>query len=226
MVGVTLVHRKGYFRQRLDAHGNQTEEPAPWSPETRFGAGARASNGDDRGAAGSRPGVAVFRPRPVGAGRAGLPLGYRLGGKHRLGSHADGLPLRRRPALPALPGSHPRRRRRRTAPGPRVGRKRHLSHERRPLGIAGAGTTGRTFGRPDPCNTADPRRCPAAMRVHYPHAGPRGTGSVSGRLDPSGARGRDGRHSGRRRLLPERVVEHDSSGPDVRPLCQRGGTAA
>ena len=26
MVAVTLVHRKGYFRQHLDADGNQTEE--------------------------------------------------------------------------------------------------------------------------------------------------------------------------------------------------------
>ncbi|HMN65649.1 MAG TPA: alpha-glucan family phosphorylase, partial [Burkholderiaceae bacterium] len=33
MVAVTLVHRKGYFRQRLDAVGGQTEEPQPWSPE-------------------------------------------------------------------------------------------------------------------------------------------------------------------------------------------------
>lgn len=33
MVGVTLLHRKGHFRQRLDAAGNQIEEPASWSPE-------------------------------------------------------------------------------------------------------------------------------------------------------------------------------------------------
>lgn len=33
MVGVTLLHRKGYFRQRLDAQGNQREEPATWAPE-------------------------------------------------------------------------------------------------------------------------------------------------------------------------------------------------
>ncbi len=33
MVAVTLVHRKGYFRQRLDAAGNQSEEDAAWSPE-------------------------------------------------------------------------------------------------------------------------------------------------------------------------------------------------
>jgi starch phosphorylase len=32
MVGVTLLHRKGYFRQRLDAEGNQREEPEAWNP--------------------------------------------------------------------------------------------------------------------------------------------------------------------------------------------------
>lgn len=33
LVAVTLVHRKGYFRQHLDAKGTQTEEPDSWSPE-------------------------------------------------------------------------------------------------------------------------------------------------------------------------------------------------
>jgi starch phosphorylase len=33
MVGVTLLHRKGYFRQHLDAQGNQSEAPATWDPE-------------------------------------------------------------------------------------------------------------------------------------------------------------------------------------------------
>ena len=33
MVAVTLLHRKGYFRQRLDRSGNQRESPADWSPE-------------------------------------------------------------------------------------------------------------------------------------------------------------------------------------------------
>ncbi len=34
MVGVTLLHRKGYFRQHLDGEGWQTEAPATWAPET------------------------------------------------------------------------------------------------------------------------------------------------------------------------------------------------
>src|SRR6266511_1897672 len=33
MVAVTLLHRKGYFRQHLDAAGNQSESPAVWCPE-------------------------------------------------------------------------------------------------------------------------------------------------------------------------------------------------
>jgi starch phosphorylase len=33
MVGVTLLHRKGYFRQRLDPAGNQIETPAVWNFE-------------------------------------------------------------------------------------------------------------------------------------------------------------------------------------------------
>ncbi len=34
MVAVTLLHRKGYFRQHLDARGEQHESACEWSPET------------------------------------------------------------------------------------------------------------------------------------------------------------------------------------------------
>lgn len=33
LVGVTLLHRKGYFYQRLDATGRQIEEPVAWMPD-------------------------------------------------------------------------------------------------------------------------------------------------------------------------------------------------
>jgi starch phosphorylase len=36
LVAVSLVHRKGYFDQRLDSHGNQLESPAKWSPENHL----------------------------------------------------------------------------------------------------------------------------------------------------------------------------------------------
>ena len=32
LVAVSLVSRAGYFRQEIDAHGRQTEHPAPWDP--------------------------------------------------------------------------------------------------------------------------------------------------------------------------------------------------
>ncbi|MGO8719341.1 MAG: alpha-glucan family phosphorylase [Acidobacteriaceae bacterium] len=34
VAAVTLLHRKGYFRQHLSAGGTQTEEDEPWKPET------------------------------------------------------------------------------------------------------------------------------------------------------------------------------------------------
>ncbi len=33
LVGITLVHRKGYFHQHLDSRGEQTETPNEWAPE-------------------------------------------------------------------------------------------------------------------------------------------------------------------------------------------------
>lgn len=33
MLGVTLLHRKGYFHQHLDTKGNQSESPDLWNPE-------------------------------------------------------------------------------------------------------------------------------------------------------------------------------------------------
>ena len=40
MVAISLVHRQGYFRQRLDAHGDQSEQPQPWPVEARLHAEA------------------------------------------------------------------------------------------------------------------------------------------------------------------------------------------
>lgn len=38
MVAVSLAYRQGYFRQRLDADGNQTESADPWQPSSRCSA--------------------------------------------------------------------------------------------------------------------------------------------------------------------------------------------
>jgi len=34
LVAISLVHRRGYFEQHLDSHGQQTESDVVWSPET------------------------------------------------------------------------------------------------------------------------------------------------------------------------------------------------
>src|SRR5579875_3929505 len=39
MVAVSLVHRRGYFEQHLDAVGQQTESDVVWSPESLPSAG-------------------------------------------------------------------------------------------------------------------------------------------------------------------------------------------
>jgi starch phosphorylase len=39
MVAISLVHRKGYFRQHLDTIGQQTETSVPWNPEALPSAG-------------------------------------------------------------------------------------------------------------------------------------------------------------------------------------------
>jgi len=36
LAAVTLVYRKGYFRQVLDPAGNQFEQPQDWSPEQQL----------------------------------------------------------------------------------------------------------------------------------------------------------------------------------------------
>ncbi len=36
LVAVTLLHRRGYFRQVLDFHGGQREEPVEWSPDSHL----------------------------------------------------------------------------------------------------------------------------------------------------------------------------------------------
>src|SRR5258708_16097272 len=33
VVGVTLLHREGYFEQHIDVMGNQTEAPQEWKPD-------------------------------------------------------------------------------------------------------------------------------------------------------------------------------------------------
>ncbi|MGH7622257.1 MAG: alpha-glucan family phosphorylase, partial [Gemmatimonadaceae bacterium] len=71
MVAVSLVHRKGYFVQTLDANGQQHEAPEIWSPEkTLPEVAARASVS----IAGRRVAIRAFRYEVVGAGGHVVPV--------------------------------------------------------------------------------------------------------------------------------------------------------
>jgi glycogen phosphorylase len=56
LVAVTLAHRKGYFKQRLDENGVQSEEDQPWDLEDRLTARKEASIQQDR---------RIFRLQPL-----------------------------------------------------------------------------------------------------------------------------------------------------------------
>ena len=71
MAAVTLVHRKGYFRQHLDASGNQTESPYMWSPERVLEPVAQQVTVEIEG----RPvRVRAWRATITGAGGATVPV--------------------------------------------------------------------------------------------------------------------------------------------------------
>jgi starch phosphorylase len=70
-VAVTLLHRKGYFRQRLDAAGRQREEPADWDVEAHLeGLPARVTVTIQ-----GRPvTIRAWRRQVTGLGRTAVPV--------------------------------------------------------------------------------------------------------------------------------------------------------
>ncbi len=72
IVGVTLVYRKGYFRQRLDSQGNQQEEPAIWKPEEALEPMTSVVSPGTRGPARPDPGLAIHSDRHFRRDRTGL----------------------------------------------------------------------------------------------------------------------------------------------------------
>ena len=71
LIGVTLLSRKGYFRQHLDADGNQTESPAEWSPEEKL---ERLPNRVPVAIEGRTVQVGAWRFRVRGVAGAEVPL--------------------------------------------------------------------------------------------------------------------------------------------------------
>ena len=174
IVGVTLVHRHGYFRQTLDADGSQTEAPAPWRPEDF--ARRRRRDGHRRGpgtAGAAPPGNSTSRAAPGTWCRlsCSTPIGPRTAPVDRtLTDDLYGGDAR----LPALPGDRARHGRRARAARARLQRARDLPPERRARGArstlellreACAPATGR-WDAETPCASAAcsrrTRRCPRA----------------------------------------------------------------
>jgi starch phosphorylase len=113
MLAVSLVHRKGYFRQKLDANGQQTETAVPWSPETLPSAGETV----EIVMQGRRVRIRAWRFDVVGVSGHVIPV-------FLLDTDVEGndpwdrrLPVWRRYLLPALPGDGSGHRRRRAAEG-------------------------------------------------------------------------------------------------------------
>ena len=140
LVGVSLVHRKGYLRQRLDAAGNQIEEPAPWAVgDLLKEAHARASVEIEQRAVQLR--AWIYEVKGI-SGFVVPVLLARLGCRRqlRMGPHADRFPIRRRRSLPTLPRSRSRHRGRAYPARPGLSQRQALPHERRACQLADPGT--------------------------------------------------------------------------------------
>ena len=107
LAAVTLAHRKGYFRQHLDAYRVQTEEPQPWIRRPSWPRKTRSSRSPLR----RRPvAVRAWRYDMEGVSGHRIPIYFldtESGAKRPEGPQPDRSPLRRRRGLSAAPGGDP-----------------------------------------------------------------------------------------------------------------------
>lgn len=76
MSAVTLLHRKGYFRQHLDKLGNQSGSPEVWHPEEMLETLGASRQRRNRRAPRARPRLAVRCARRLRVDRSGLSPGH------------------------------------------------------------------------------------------------------------------------------------------------------
>ena len=129
MVGITLIHRRGYFRQRLDPRGNQFEDDAQWNPEELLEETSARASVEIEGRAGSPACVEILHSRTFRARGSRLSARFKPGRKHDLGPNSHGSSLRRRCSLPVVPGSIAGHRRRENSSRTWLHRAHQLSHE-------------------------------------------------------------------------------------------------
>ena len=190
LIAVTLVYREGYFRQRLDSFGSQSEEPQHWDPERVV----QPVDGRVTIEIEKRPVVVrAWKYTVQGITGDSIPV-YLL--DTNLPENApedrclDQLPLRRRPALPPMSGSRPRTGRHEDPEQGRLHQHSGLSHERGPL-IAAGTRPARTPARPKLCRTREDsrhRQRSPPLHLYDPHARSSRTRRISPPARRTGAR--------------------------------------
>ncbi len=111
MVAVTLLHRKGYFYQRLDHEGRQIEEPVDWAVNDFLTELPQRTSVTIEG---RTVFLRAWKYDVAGPGDFVVPVYFLdadLPENSAVGPNADTLSLRRRSPLPAVPRSHSRHRR-------------------------------------------------------------------------------------------------------------------
>ena len=111
MVGITLLYKKGYFAQKIDKNGRQTEYPVDWNPRDFMTQLSEPRHRDDEPQARHRRRVDLHARRPVGAQASNSLPRHRPPREHARGPSVHGGALRRRQPLPSLPGADTRHRR-------------------------------------------------------------------------------------------------------------------
>ena len=89
MVGVTLLHRQGYFHQQLDGVGRQSERPEEWHPEDVFEPIAQTVPLVPERRANQRPSMAILDKRSQRFRSACLFSGHGSPRQSGVGANAD-----------------------------------------------------------------------------------------------------------------------------------------
>ena len=94
LCAVTLLHRKGYFQQHLDAQGIQSAEDQPWPLEKFLPLEESPGRGDHRGPSGDGPRLAIRSRGSHRAHHPDLPARHRSAAERPARSRAHRSPLR------------------------------------------------------------------------------------------------------------------------------------
>ena len=213
LVAVTLLHRKGYFEQHLDASGQQTSSRCTGRPRRCSSRWTRAARCMIEGRDGARARVEVRREGRARARGAGVPARHECCPRTRSGTARS--PTRCTAATSTI-GSARRSCSAWAAPAllQSIGyRWRHdLPPERRPLGAADAAAPRAAARRPPALRARrrGPRGGAAALRLHDAHAGAGGPRQVPARHGAARARRRARRAARGLRRRARGDAQHDA----------------